>query len=744
MIQILIIGSGGREHAIAKALAKSKQQPNIHAIGPQVNSGIAALGRSEVLDISNNQQIVNYAQTHKINITIVGSENQLQQGLVDDLQQIGIVCIGPTKTHARLETDKVYARGLLEPQYNPKYKVFTAETYSQQALKDFVNQELQGNYVIKIPGLYGGKGVKISGLHLDSFLAADEWCKISLLESGKVLIEEKLQGVEFSLMAFADGTHVVNMPPVQDYKLSHNGNIGLNTGSMGCVSYPDNPPGLTDEDIWEAAEINRKILQKLPGYVGILYGSFIKTIHGIKVIEYNCRFGDPEAINVLELLETDFLNILLAMQHGTLDELTVRWSHDAMITSYIVAPGYPNNPLGTELTIPFKVLNWCIFAKVEHLEQNDYLQLSSRSIAVWSRSQNIKTAYSKNQQLLQSFEKQACHYRTDIGLPQQTSCYLESGVDIAAGEQVVQDIKESVTSTWGPQVVNTWGDYAGLFNFNGQLLTTSTDGVGTKSIAAVQALGLEVGYYSLGQDLVNHCVNDILVKGAHPLFFLDYIASEKLNVQATTNFVKGVATACKSVHCALIGGETAEMPGVYQSEQVDMVGTIVGTVSPGYFIDGQAMIDPGDIIIGLRSSGPHTNGYSLIRRTLTDIQPMDVAIHRCYLPEIQALQQTVTIHGLCHITGGGWWGNIKRLMPKGMTVDLIIPRPSNESTFTRVQKAGKISDSEMLEVFNMGFGMLIFVNPEQLSKTLDHLDPEDRNILGSVIVGVKPRIELIG
>lgn len=303
-----------------------------------------------------------------------------------------------------------------------------------------------------------------------------------------------------------------------------------------------------------------------------------------------------------------------------------------------------------------------------------------------------------------------------------SQAYTDSGVDITKGQDVVTGIEKHVTDTWDENVVSHFGDFAGMYNLNGNILVTSTDGVGTKTIAALQTLG-DKAFYSLGQDIVNHCVNDILVKGARPLFFLDYFASNSLKSENVIEFVRGASDACKSAGCALIGGETAEMPDVYHPGHVDIVGTIVGVSTN--IVNGREQIHEGMRVYGLPSSGPHTNGYSLIRKLVPDLLPQDVAPHKSYLGDIQRLQeQGVDIAGLCHITGGGWRENIKRILPDGLGVDLAVPRLDSSSIFSRVQKAGGLEDDEMLTVFNMGIGMLIFTD--------SHID---EMLLGTVVSG---------
>nr|QBK87639.1 MAG: uncharacterized protein LCMAC201_05520 [Marseillevirus LCMAC201] len=410
--KVLIIGTGGREHAIAKALSKSVHYIEIYALGGWVNPGIESIGHIDILDINSNTTIVEYAQIKEIDIVIIGSENQLAQGLADALNTAGIFCVGPTRELAQLETDKVYTRKLLPSQYNPKYRVFDVESYSLDKLKEYLI-ELDHQYVVKAVGIRGGKGVKVSDVHLKDITDTHDWCCKLIEEDGQVLIEERLFGEEFTLQAFTDAhSHLVNMPVVKDFKRLGDGDSGPNTGGMGCISFAGgSAPFLTPVDLATAQQVNQDILSKLPGYVGVLYGSFIKTSSGVKVIEYNCRFGDPEVINVLELLQTDLIDILSAMYNSSLDQLRVRWSTDAMITNYVVAPGYPDHPQSSDLIL--RSTSHAIFGKIIKVA-GVYTQLSGRSVALWSRGKSVGIAYNKNQLLL-NLVCGDCQYRTDIG-----------------------------------------------------------------------------------------------------------------------------------------------------------------------------------------------------------------------------------------------------------------------------------------------------------------------------------------
>jgi phosphoribosylformylglycinamidine cyclo-ligase len=314
--------------------------------------------------------------------------------------------------------------------------------------------------------------------------------------------------------------------------------------------------------------------------------------------------------------------------------------------------------------------------------------------------------------------------------------YQAAGVDIAAGARAVELMKDAVRATYGPEVLLGIGAFGGLFDaaalkgLDAPVLVASTDGVGTKTKIAA-ALGR---YDTVGHDIVNHCVNDILVQGARPLFFLDYIASSRLDPQMVATVVRGAAAACQAAGCALLGGETAEMPGVYAPGEFDLVGTVVGVVDRAQLIDGST-IQPGDAVIGLASSGLHTNGFSLARRVFEgwDLRaelpelglPLGEALlapHRSYLAEVQRLRQAgVAIKGLAHITGGGLIDNPPRILPAGAAIQLQRGSWPIPPLFQLIQRAGQIDDAEMAHAFNLGLGMLVVTPADQAAAALDTL-----------------------
>ena len=306
--------------------------------------------------------------------------------------------------------------------------------------------------------------------------------------------------------------------------------------------------------------------------------------------------------------------------------------------------------------------------------------------------------------------------------------YKKAGVDISEGEKLVGLIKKSVRSTFGRGVLGDTGSFGGLFDarlrsMRSPVLVSSIDGVGTKLLVAQKA----GRHDTVGEDLVNHCVNDILACGASPLFFLDYFATGRLKAETGARVIKGIARACRENGCALIGGETAEMPGLYSSTEYDLCGAIVGVVERRRIIDGRG-IKKGDLVIGLQSSGLHTNGFSLARRVLLKRFPLRryldelgstlgealLSVHRSYLRTVWPMLQRFPVRGISHITGGGIVGNTRRIVPRGLRLRIHWGDWERPSIFRLIQRVGKVPEADMRRTFNLGIGLAI-VLPEKVS-----------------------------
>jgi len=341
-MKVLVVGGGAREHCLGDKLVQDGAE--LYTVMKNKNPGLARLSK-EVLQVSETdvKPIVLWAKEKGIGLAVIGPEAPLGKGIVDALASIGIPSIGPTRSCARLETSKSFTRGLMEKYKipgNPQFKVFM----SPEGLKEYI-EEL-GDYVVKDEGLAGGKGVKLSGEHLASVQEGYDYAASCIKKSGAVVVEEKFIGEEFSLQCLTDGKTVVGSPLAQDHKRAFEGDKGPNTGGMG--SYSDSNhllPFLGQNDYDAAMGITRKVcaaLEKECGqpYRGVMYGGFIATKHGVKLLEYNARFGDPEVMNVIPLLETSLLDIFIAITEGRLKESMARYSGRATVCKYVVPKGY--------------------------------------------------------------------------------------------------------------------------------------------------------------------------------------------------------------------------------------------------------------------------------------------------------------------------------------------------------------------------------------------------------------------
>jgi phosphoribosylformylglycinamidine cyclo-ligase len=317
------------------------------------------------------------------------------------------------------------------------------------------------------------------------------------------------------------------------------------------------------------------------------------------------------------------------------------------------------------------------------------------------------------------------------------SDYKAAGVDIDAGNETVRRIRSLARSTFTPGVLSDIGSFGGLFRldkarFDDPVLVSSADGVGTKLKVAF----MTGRHDTIGADLVNHCVNDILVQGAEPLFFLDYLATGRLSPDVAEQVVQGVARGCRENGCALIGGETAEMPGFYADGEYDIAGFIVGVVDKANVIDGKGIV-PGDVLIGLPSAGLHTNGYSLARKLFFDLAGWKadtmvpalgrtigealLAPHRSYLSLVKPLIERRWVKGLAHITGGGITENLPRILPDGCTAEIDLKSWQVPLLFALLQEHGAISKDEMFRAFNMGIGLVIACGSRDAERVLDSL-----------------------
>lgn len=424
MPHVLLIGNGAREHAIAEAIARSSGRPRLFAFMKANNPGIAALAEKIQLgSYADLAAITGFAKDHQIDFAVIGPEDPLGNGVVDALAEIGIGAVGPNKSLARLETSKAFTRNLVSKYQipgNPQFKVFT----SLDGIETFLN-ELEG-IVLKPDGLTGGKGVLVQGDHFTTREEARKLCVQILRESSSVIVEEKFDGEEFSLQCLCDGRTVVGTPLVQDHKRRFDGDQGPNTGGMGSYSLPDHSmPFLRPSDIEEGLEITRQVAAALlretgRPYKGVMYGGFIATKNGAKLLEYNARFGDPEAMNILPLLKTDFVEVCKAIIDGTLDRLKIEFEPKATVCKYVVPRGYglpADHPDAASSKAKIEVVDVgkarLYYSSVDQKEDGLYLS-SSRAIGIVGIADTLDAARKIAEEGVRAV-KGPVAFREDIG-----------------------------------------------------------------------------------------------------------------------------------------------------------------------------------------------------------------------------------------------------------------------------------------------------------------------------------------
>lgn len=418
-MKVLLVGGGGREHAIAEAIARSRKNPELYAAMSRKNPGIAHLCKDFLLVKETDQSIIDYAVKNKIELAVIGPEAPLAAGIPDKLWDAGIPVVGPRKLAAQIEFDKAWTRKFME-KYRisgcPQFKVFRkGESGTDECIDEL------GDVVIKPAGLTGGKGVRVMGDHFD-INGAKIYAR-EVLKNDDLVVEERLIGEEFTVQAFVDGNTLAYAPSVQDHKRAYEGDKGPNTGGMG--SYNDSKdvlPFMKESDYADAKKIMKDTVLAIKEetgvpYQGVLYGQFMATAKGISVIEFNARFGDPEAMNVLPILENDFLDVCGAVISGTLDKTMVAFKKQATVCKYAVPAGYPDNPVRDSVVEIGEVKDALLFYSSVYEKDNKIYTTGSRAIAVLGIADSIGEAEKKAQEGLSAL-KGELHSRRDIGTPE--------------------------------------------------------------------------------------------------------------------------------------------------------------------------------------------------------------------------------------------------------------------------------------------------------------------------------------
>ncbi|SCV04694.1 LAME_0H20494g1_1 [Lachancea meyersii CBS 8951] len=768
-LNILVLGNGGREHALVWKLAQSPSVGQIY-VAPG-NGGTAKIG-GNVVNVGNLSPVPEhfdalqkFAVEHKVGLVVPGPEQPLVDGISDVFAKVGISVFGPSAKAALFEGSKTFSKDFMAKHQIPTARYANFSDY--EAAKAHLGK-IDYRVVLKADGIAAGKGVLIP----TTLEEAQDALKAMMVErqfgaaGDSVVIEEFLEGDEISILTISDGYSFFSLPPAQDHKRVGENDTGLNTGGMGAYApAPAATPALLKQMEEEAIRPTIDGMRKdgRP-FVGVLFTGFILTKTGPKVLEYNVRFGDPETQTVLPLLseETDLAEVFVAAAEHRLDSVNIKVKENCFSTTVVLAAGgYPEAyAKGDSIAIDRSTLpqDAYIFHAGTKEENGTVVTAGGRVIAASAVASTLKEAVAKAYQGVECIQFKNRYFRKDIAhrafkLAEQVEkgvqsiTYAEAGVSVDNGNLLVQKIKEKVRSTKRAGTDSDIGGFGGLFdlkaagyNTDETLLVAATDGVGTKLMIAQET---DI-HDTVGIDLVAMNVNDLVVQGAEPLIFLDYFATGALDIKVASDFVSGVADGCIAAGCALVGGETSEMPGMYPVGHYDTNGTAVGAVNKREILPKIESMAAGNVLLGLGSDGLHSNGFSLVRKIIetvglqwSDECPWDssktvgeatLVPTRIYVKQLLPSIKENLLLGLAHITGGGLIENIPRALPGNLQAQVDMNNWEIPEVFKWFGTAGNVPVDDILKTLNMGIGMVLIVEKQNVSRVKELLSQANEKV----------------
>lgn len=770
-LNVLVVGNGGREHAISWRLAQS---PLVLKIYVAPGNGGTSTSDDKVVNVpelsgspKHFDGLQKFAVENNIGLVVPGPEQPLVDGISTVFTKVGIPVFGPSAKAATMEGSKAYSKTFMAKHNIPtaQFRNFTDVDAAREHIK-----QVDYKIVLKADGIAAGKGVLIPETKEEALAGLDEImvAKNFGAAGDEIVIEEYLEGDELSILTITDGYSFFNLPTSQDHKRAGNGDTGLNTGGMGAYA----PAPIATPEV--LSKIDEKIIKptidgmRKDGFpmCGVLFtGIMLSPTKEPKVLEYNVRFGDPETQTVLPLLteDTDLAEVMLAAAEHRLDSVAIKTKPNTYSTTVVMAAGgYPEAyGKGDEITFKATPENTYIFHAGTAEKDGKVVTAGGRVIAATATASTLRESVDKAYVGVDTVAFNKKYNRTDIAhrafrdadATAGGSTYAEAGVSVDNGNLLVEQIKAKVKSTARKGADSDIGGFGGLFDlkaagFEGEntLLVAATDGVGTK-LRIAQIMDI---HDTVGIDLVAMNVNDLVVQGAEPLIFLDYFATGKLDVEVAAKFVSGVADGCVTAGCALVGGETSEMPGMYDVGHYDTNGTAVGAVHKDKILPKISAMKEGNVLIGLKSDGVHSNGFSLVRHIIdkaglkyTNQAPWNekktigeelLVPTKIYVKQLLPSIQKDLLLGMAHITGGGLVENIPRALPKHLQARVDMSKWEVAEIFKWFGKQGRVPYEDLLKTFNLGIGMVLIVEQDKVDSVLSELKQagEDAVVIGDL------------
>ncbi|XP_074802785.1 trifunctional purine biosynthetic protein adenosine-3-like [Natator depressus] len=774
--RVLVIGRGGREHALGWKLAQSPHVKQV-LVAPG-NAGTANNGKisnSTVL-VSNHTILAQFCKDHNIGLVVVGPETLLGAGIVDDLMSAGVRCFGPTAKAAQLETNTSFAKAFLDCHRIPtaRWKAFD----NPQEACSFITSTDFPALVIKASGQAARKEIIIAASKEEACRAVQEILQDRVFGE-TVVIEELLEGEELSCLCFTDGVTVAPMPLVQAHKRLIDGDKGPNTAGMGAYCPAPQVPEALLEKIKDSIlqHVVDGMRQQGTTYVGVLQTGLMRTKDDVKILNFKCHFGDPQCQVILPLLKNDFYEVIQATIDGKLCSCMPAWSENRTAVSVVMASeGYPGDyAKGLEVTglRQARELGVEVFHAGTAMQGDKVVTDGGRVLTVTAIKEDLMSALEEANKGVAAIRFEGAIFRKDIGY--RAIAFLQRSVGLVHGDVSVYTLTSSalVNQSEPPTVTGSrselpkscpghflylagshadLGGSTDLFDlkatgYDDPILVSRTKGIGTK----LQIAQMCKKHDTLGQDLVAMCVNDILAQGAEPLFFLNYFACGKLDTEVAQAVTAGTAEACKKAGCALLGRETAELPGIYSPREYDLAGFAVGAVERGQMFLQPERVAEGDVVIGLASSGIHSHGFSLVRKILLmsslhysspvpggcGDQPLGELLltpTKIYSKALLPVLRSGHVKAFAPIAGGGLLESIPRILPESFSVFLDAYSWRIPEIFSWLQTEGNLSEEEMARTFNCGIGAVLMADKEMAQQVLKDVQRhEEAWLIGNVV-----------